>query len=209
MGKTKIKKANIIDSIRYKTLPEKTLLRYCLSFFISGLIIIIVSSKVISSPIQNTLQVISSFLIIVGIYLFPYFEFDVIDKFLSNFLKYMGLLLITLILSPFWFELCSIETTNISVIIFVILASIIEAILLVSCINYTLKPIIGIASKISTIIKEKATENESIYITYLKTFSANASIIISFLLSLITLITTINGLINPEKILELIGANIT
>ena len=205
MGKPKIKKANIIDSIRYKTLPEKTLLRYCLSFFISGLIIMLVSTKVISLPIQNALQVISSFLIIVGIYLFPYFGFDVIDKFLSNFLKYMGLLLATLITSLFWYELCSAETNNSMILIFIIPASIIEVVLLISCINCTLKPIIGIASKISTIIKEKATEKESIYITYLKTFSANASIIISFLLSLITLITTINSLINPEIILKLIG----
>lgn len=200
---TKIKKANIIHSICYRTLPVKTALRYSLSFFISGLIFIVVSSRITSDNIKSLLQIFSTTLIIFGIYSFPYLEIKEIEKFFNKFLLYTALLLFFIIYSMFWFAFCSVDTSNDYILLLIIPLSILEIVIMVPFINYTIKPIIDIISKISLEIKERAKKNEeSAYITYLKSFCANVSIIVSFILTLITLLTTINNIFKPFELIE-------
>lgn len=198
----KIRKANIFHSIRYKTLPIKTGLRYCISLFIAGLFFIAVSSRINSNIIQSTLQIISTFLFTVSIYLFPFLEFEKVDKFLNQFLKYIGLLLLSMVYSIFWFALCSLGTNSYA-LFFVIPSSIIEIVIIVPFINFTIKPIIEIVAKISSEIKERSKNNgENPSMTYIKSFCANISVIISFILTLITFFTTINSIFHPLEMID-------
>lgn len=201
----KIKKATMLHSIYYRTLPIKTALRYFLSLFISGLFFLAVSLQANSITIQNTLQVFSSFLIIVSIYVFPFWEIEKVDKMLNSFFKYIGLLLIFIIYTILWLAFCSVDTTHGMILIFIIPMSIIEIALIFSCVNYTLKPIINIISNISSEIRKKAENNdnkENKLLTYIKTFCANVSIIISFILTVITFLTTISNIFKPFEIIE-------
>lgn len=204
MSKNKVIKATIIHSICYRTLPIPKALRYCLSFFISGLFFFIISFKSeINSYSQSILQIFASLLIMISIYSFPYFEVEKIDKYVSSFLKYIGLLILFMLHSQFWYAFCSSETINNIIIVLTAILSITEIFIIVPLINCTLKPLLFVINKISSEIKDKAKSNEeSCHITYIKTFCANVSIIISFVLTMITFFTTIGGLINPSEIID-------
>ncbi len=141
----KIKKATILHSICYKTLSIKTSLRYCISLFIAGLFFIAVSSRINSNTIKITLQIISVALITLSIYLFSFLGFEKVDKFPIQFLKYVGLLLLFLVYSAFWFALCLVETNDCALFL-IIPFSIVEVIIIVPFINFTIKPIIEIVA---------------------------------------------------------------
>lgn len=201
----KIKKANVIHSVFLRTLPTKKALQYCLSLFISGIFFLIVSLRASSITIKTTLQIFSSFLIIISIYVFPFFEIEKIDNFFHKFILYMGLLLVFIIYTLFWCALCLVDTSDIRILLFIIPTSIIEVLLTLYCVNYTLKPIINIISNISSEIRKKAENNDNKdnkLLTYIKTFCANVSIIISFILTVITLLTTFSNIFKPFEIIE-------
>lgn len=201
---SKIKKATIFHSIYFKTLQVTKALRYSLSLFISGIIFMAFSSQINSDIIKSPLQILATILIILGIYSFPYLEIEKIDKFFNKFMLYLALFLFFLIYSMFWFALCSIDTSDKHILLFIVPLSIIEIVIMVPFINYTIKPIIDIISKISLEIKERAKKNEeSAYVTYLKSFCANVSIVISFILTVITFLTTISSIINPSEIISI------
>lgn len=195
----KIKKANMIHSIVFKTLQFDRALRYSLSLFISGLIFLFVSFSIISEPIKSTLQIFACLSIILCIYLLPFFDIDKIDKFISKFIRYMILTILFIVYTIFWLAFCNVDTaTEGFAIVFILPMSLIEMIIMVLAINNTLKPIMYIFSQISIMLKSRAEENkERTFITYLKTLCANLSVIISFILTLITFVVTIYSHINP------------
>lgn len=200
--------ANTIHSIIFKTLQFNRALRYSLSFFISGLIFLFVSFNIISEPIKSILQIFACLSIILCIYVLPFFDIDKIDKFISRFIRYIGLSILFMIYTILWLAFCNVDTANENYTVFIILPmSLIEMLIMVIAINNTLKPIMYIFSQISTMLKSRAEENkERTFITYLKTLCANLSVIISFILTLITFIVTICNHINP---LEWINSIIT
>lgn len=195
----KIKKANVIHSIVFKTLQFDRALRYSLSLFISGLIFLFVSFSISSSPIKNILQIFACLSILLCIYLLPFFDVDKIDKFISKFMGYIALSIFFILYTIFWLAFCSIDTaTEGFAIIFILPMSLIEMIIMVVAINSTLKPIMYIFSQISELLKRRAEENkERTIITYLKTLCANLSVIISFILTVVTFVVTIYSHINP------------
>ncbi|MBD5141957.1 MAG: hypothetical protein HDT25_11200 [Ruminococcus sp.] len=195
----KIKKANLIHSIAFKTLQFDRALRYSLSLFISGLIFLFVSFNIISEPIKSTLQIFACLSITLCIYLLPFFDTDKIDKFISKFICYTILSILFIVYTIFWFAFCNIDTaTEDFFIIIIFIMSLIEIVSIVIVINNILKPIMYIISQISTILKKRAEENkERTFITYLKTVCANLSVIISFILTLITFVVTICNHVDP------------
>lgn len=195
----KIKKANVIHSIVFKTLQFDRALRYSLSLFISGLFFLFVSFNIISEPIKITLQIFACLSIVLCIYLLPFFDIDKIDKFISKFIRYMMLLILFILYTFFWFAFCQIDTATADfVIIIIFIMSLVELGSMVIAINNILKPIMYIFSQISIMLKNHAEKNkERIIITYLKTLCANLSVIISFILTLITFVVTICSHIDP------------
>lgn len=194
----KIKKANMIHSIVFKTLQFDRALRYSLSLFISGLIFLFVSFNIISEPIKNTLQMFAFFSILLCIYILPFFNAEKVEKFAQKFMQYMLFLIFFIVFTAFWIELCYIDTTNENIVLFIAPMSLVEIIIMVLIINLTLKPIMYIFSQISTMLKSRAEENEErTFITYLKTLCANLSVIISFILTIITFVVTICSHVDP------------
>lgn len=125
-----------------------------------------------------------------------------------KFIGYFILISLTFIITFFLITFCFLDRDVLvsSPPIFVILIAIIDMILIIISINYTLKPILSIFQHISYTLKARANENqESSIITYLKSFCANVAIIISFILSALSLLTTIWNYVKPiaEKIKNL------
>ena len=197
MTKKKIIKPTIFHSIAFKTLSTKTALRYSISLFLTGIIFLFVSFHLNNNSSEHVLQIFSCFALILGIYILPFFEFDKIEKFLLRFVGYIILLIITLFVSAFWYSFCKIAVMDNLYLFLISLFSLVEFVLIVLCVNNTLNPIIEIIGKVTSTIKTNAeSKSESKYLTYLKTFCANGSLIISFLISFFTLITTIQNFIN-------------
>ena len=198
--KSVIKRGNIFHSIYYRTFEVKKSLRYCLSLFISGLLFFIVSLKVDSIALTNTLQVFASILLIFSGYIFPFWDFEKVDNFFRAFAKYLGFLYFFIIITVIWITLCFNEN-NSKILIIIIPISLVEALVMISFFNFTLKPIIEIIGKISEEIKRKSEEtnndnNENKTFTYIKTICANVSFVISFILSILTLFTTVNNFVS-------------
>lgn len=122
-----------------------------------------------------------------------------------RFIKYFVLVVLTFIVTLVLISLCFLDKdVFVSPLLFLIIPiSIIDMILIIISINYTLKPIQSIFKYISYTLKSRANENkENPIITYLKSSCANIAVIISFILSVLSFLSTIWNYIKPiiEKI---------
>ncbi len=207
MRKNKIKRATFIHRLVYKTFPDSELLRYSVSCFIAGLFFVVISEKIELDIVKNILATIGCVPIALSYFLFPFIENKNKDKYVILFTKYFFLIILTFILTLVLISLCF-QDKDVFVshlLLFIIPISIIDIILIVISINYTLKPIQSIFKYISNTLKSKANENkENSVITYFKSSCANIAVIISFILSFLSFLSTIWNYIKP--IIKYVGS---
>lgn len=198
MPKAKIKKPNFIHRIKYRTFSNYELFRYSISCFISGMFFITISTKVEVEAIKNTLSIIGCFAIALSYYFFPFIRDK--ENLFMKFTRYFMLMVATFLITLILIALCFIENSKYSsnLLIIIIPTSIIDILLIIIFINYSLKPILLIFKNISTTVKTKAKKNkENPIVTYIKSSCLNISVIISFVLSIFSFLATIWNFIKP------------
>lgn len=200
---SKIKKEAFILKLVKRTLPNNQLLRYSIACFLAGFFFMTISTKTTITGIDNTIETIGCFAIVIGYYLFPFIQAQNKERYFYKFSIYILLLTITIFLTLFWIGCCFINICNTYWLFIFILISIVDITFIIISVSSTLKPLMHIIQNISNKIKSKASENkENATITYIKSSCASISIIISCIISLISFITTMGGYIKPlvEKI---------
>lgn len=205
MRKNKIKRANFIHRLVYKTFSDSELLRYSISCFIAGLFFVVISEKIELDIVKNILATIGCIPIALSYFLFPFIKNKDKDEYAMRFIKYFVLIVLTFTITLVLISLCFLDKDVFvsPLLFFIIPISIIDMILIIISINYTLKPIQSIFKYISYTLKSRANENkENPIITYLKSSCANIAVIISFILSVLSFLSTIWNYIKPiiEKV---------
>lgn len=182
----------MIHSIVYRTYPPNKAIRYALTLFLIGLFLAFISFKYIDyDNTQNIVSILGVFLIFASFYIFPYINPDNIEKFLYKFLKYVILLVVCISYTLFWMKLVSNNRNCITTLIFTIF----DIVLLVPTINFTIKPIFEIILTISSKIRKASINSGELKIwTNTKIALANIGIVVSFFISLLTLVTSVKNL---------------
>lgn len=188
-----ILKSNLIHAILLRTLPKEKFIRYYISLVFAGIMILLVSNTITSNNISDLLQFLSCIIFMLSLYLIPSFELNEINDFLRDFSKYLFLFAVTLSHSILWCAFCANEIENILYTILLIPITLIEISLIAILVNYTLKLALELSNKINSKIKKiTVTNRKEKSNTIIKEFLANASVIMSFIISLITLIELIS-----------------
>lgn len=194
----KIKKAKFYHRLKYGTFSNSELLRYSLSCFFIGLAFMLFTSKIENVVIENIVGTIGSITILIAYYLFPFIKSQNKEKLAYQLSKFILLIFATIFVSVFWITLCTYNNPDGLFLIVVTIVSILELVLLLLCINYTLKPIFSIFQSVSQYIKKHAEANkENVAITYIKTVLADIGIFISFILSILSFVSTILNYLKP------------
>lgn len=182
----------MVRSLVFRTYPVNKSVRYSISLFLTGIFLFFVSLKYNEIKFTETLiSSIGTVLIVASIYIFPFIDADKFDNFLIKFLKYLFLLCICISCNVFWFNTVVLQASN---FLYSFFLTMLEIIILVPTVNFTIQPIFFVCISISKKLKETSRNSEiSELWTNTKILLANIGIIISFLFSLFSLINTVNN----------------
>ena len=178
----KIKKANMLHSILYRTYPDSTMIRYSISLLFSGVMFLILSFITSNEVFNQTLVTFCEISLILSFYLCPFWSPDDADKAFSTFLKMLGMFALVILYSMLFYIVCNgIQYTHILAYIILIFGTIEEFGLILIFSDLIIKFIQNVSKTVSEKIQSHAQQkNENRYSTFIKKVLANSSTIITF-----------------------------
>ncbi|MGN0688939.1 MAG: hypothetical protein ACI4KH_00805 [Oscillospiraceae bacterium] len=186
----KIKKANIIHSILYRTYPDSTMLRYSISLLFSGAIFLVLSFISSNENFNQALVIFSEISAILSFYVCPFWTSDDANKALSTFLKWLGMVVLAVLYSTSWYIVCnSIQYTYFWTYLIMIFGTIEEFALILILFDLMIKSIQNVlntvSQKMQNYAQQKKESNRSIAI---KKALANSSAMITFFAGILSII---------------------
>lgn len=191
----KIKKANMLHSILYRTYPDSTMIRYSIALFFSGIVLLILSFMQSNEKFTQVLGMLSEVLFMLSLYTCPFWTPDDVEKAINTFSKWLFLLICSVLYGVLWYTVCnSIQYKNFLDYLISILITIVEIIFLLRLFNLIIKFIQNVSKTVSEKIQSYAQQkNENRYSTFIKKALANSSTILTFFINVLSVIKlTIN-----------------
>lgn len=172
---------------RFLKITEKDLLRFSISFFITGSVFLIIKICFLPNNESTFFEIVTAFFMGLALFCFPYISKQNKNKLVDSLPKFCGYMILIVFTAFFLFSFI-INSMQGKVDV---LVGVISAILLFFSLNFTIKPIIAIVSFVSTKIKQSSAEKgESKIQTAFKNTFANIAIVTSFIISMLTIIVS-------------------
>ena len=191
MIKAEVLSMKLTEKISNALKSKATWVKVSISFFITGLFFFVVSIVFPSNNDNMETTVISTLLMLIALFIFPYFDKDKLCAFLSIFCFYILFLFVTLFVVLYWITNIIKQTQN-------TWFSIAAAIMITTLIYMTLHILSLAVRKIKEMLSKlpKASRGTKKAQTFKKTFT-NIGVITSFIIALLTIIKTLSEIISP------------